>query len=93
MHILRMLPLAIRLMMLGAICVALGAAGTAVLARWLPDWGAALVSALVAGALLAQGVAERVVRADQFDQVAVLVPGDAEAEVAVAVAGDGAGEG
>ena len=53
MHILRMLPLAIRLMMLGAICVALGAAGTAVLARWLPGWAAALVSALAAGALLA----------------------------------------
>lgn len=53
MHILRMLPLAIRLMMLGALCVALTAAGTAVLARWLPDWGAALLSALVAGALLA----------------------------------------
>ena len=53
MHILRMLPLAIRLMMLGALCVALAAAGTAVLARWLPDWGAALLSAVIAGTLLA----------------------------------------
>lgn len=52
MHILRMLPLAIRLMMLGAFCVALGAFGTTLLSRWLPDWAAALLSALIAGTLL-----------------------------------------
>ncbi len=52
MHILRMLPLAIRLMMLGAFCVALGTFGTTLLSRWLPDWAAALLSALIAGTLL-----------------------------------------
>ena len=44
-------------------------------------------------ALLAQRVAERVVRVDQFDQVAVLVPGDAETEIAVAIARDRSGQG
>ena len=36
--------------------------------------------------LLAQCIAERVVRIHQFDQIAVFVPGDAETEIAVAIA-------
>ena len=53
MHILRMLPLAIRLIVAGLLCVLLATLSTALLMRWLPDWTAALLSALLAGALLA----------------------------------------
>ena len=53
MHILRMLPLAIRLIVLGTLCVALSAVSAVLLTRWLPDWAAALLAALVAGLLLA----------------------------------------
>ena len=53
MHILRMLPLAIRLIVLGTLCVALASTSAVLLARWLPGWAAALLSAVLTGLLLA----------------------------------------
>lgn len=49
MRILRVLPLAIRMVALVLLAVAATAAATALLARWMPPWSAALVAALVVG--------------------------------------------
>jgi len=49
MRILRVLPLAIRMVALALLGVFATAALTALLARWLPPWQAAAVAALVAG--------------------------------------------
>ncbi len=53
MRILRVLPLAIRMVALMLLGIALTAAGVAWLARWLPPWLAALVAALVVGGVMA----------------------------------------
>jgi nitrogen fixation/metabolism regulation signal transduction histidine kinase len=53
MRILRVMPLAVRMIVLGAIGVAAAAGGTALLDRWLPAWMAASVAAITAGTLLA----------------------------------------
>lgn len=47
MHILRVLPLAIRMLILALLGVVLAAAGTALLVQWMAAWLAALVAALV----------------------------------------------
>ena len=52
MQILRVLPLAIRLIVLAVLGVVLAAAATALLMRWMPDWAATLVAASVVGALI-----------------------------------------
>jgi two-component system, NtrC family, nitrogen regulation sensor histidine kinase NtrY len=52
MHILRVLPLAIRLIVLAVLGIVLAAAATALLMRWMPDWAAALIAATVVGALI-----------------------------------------
>lgn len=53
MQLLRILPLAIRLIVLATLCVVLAAASTALLTRWLPAWAAALIAAVAVGALVA----------------------------------------
>lgn len=52
MQILRVLPLAIRLIVLALLGVVLAAAATALLMRWMPDWAATLVAATTVGALI-----------------------------------------
>ncbi len=52
MQILRVLPLAIRLIVLAVLGVVLAAAATALLMRWMPDWAAPLVAAAIVGALI-----------------------------------------
>lgn len=52
MQILRVLPLAIRLIVLAVLGVVLAAAATALLMRWMPDWAATLVAATTVGALI-----------------------------------------
>ncbi len=52
MQILRVLPLAIRLIVLAVLGVVLAAAATALLMRWMPDWAAPLVAATIVGALI-----------------------------------------
>jgi nitrogen fixation/metabolism regulation signal transduction histidine kinase len=56
MHILRMLPLAIRLVVLAVLGTVLAALGGVLLDRWMPEWAAALVSAIVAGGLVATAI-------------------------------------
>lgn len=58
MRILRMLPLAVRMVALVLLGIVATAASTALLVRWLPAWGAALVAALVVG-LVVGGVVWR----------------------------------
>jgi two-component system nitrogen regulation sensor histidine kinase NtrY len=50
MRVLRMLPLAIRMIVLGLIGIGATAAATVLLLRWLPPWAAASVAALGIGA-------------------------------------------
>src|SRR5690606_24110015 len=52
MRILRVLPLAIRMVALVLLGVLATAALTALLARWLPPWQAAAIAALVAGTVM-----------------------------------------
>lgn len=52
MHILRVLPLAIRLIVLAVLGIVLAAVATALLMRWMQDWAAALIAATVVGALI-----------------------------------------
>ncbi|GAA4787278.1 HAMP domain-containing sensor histidine kinase [Lysobacter hankyongensis] len=52
MQILRVLPLAIRLIVLAVLGVVLAAAATALLMRWMPDWAATLVAATIVGTLI-----------------------------------------
>lgn len=52
MQILRVLPLAIRLIVLAVLGVVLSAATTALLMRWMPDWAATLIAATTVGALI-----------------------------------------
>lgn len=52
MPILRVLPLAIRLIVLAVLGVVLAAATTALLMRWMPDWAATLIAATVVGGLI-----------------------------------------
>lgn len=56
MHVLRFLPLTIRLIVLGTLCVALAALSAVLLTRWLPEWAAAAMSALVVGVLLGSAI-------------------------------------
>jgi len=56
MRILRMLPLAIRMVALVAAGTAAAAAATALLAGWLPVWTAAACAALMVGGMLAVAV-------------------------------------
>lgn len=51
MHILRLLPLTLRLIVLGVLCIVLAALSSALLTRWLPEWAAALLPALLVSAL------------------------------------------
>ena len=53
MQLLRILPLAIRLIVLATLCVVLAAAATALLTQWLPAWAAGAIAAMVVGALVA----------------------------------------
>jgi two-component system, NtrC family, nitrogen regulation sensor histidine kinase NtrY len=53
MQLLRLLPLAIRLMVLATLCVVLAAASTALLTQWLPAWAAGAIAAVVVGTLVA----------------------------------------
>ena len=53
MQLLRILPLAIRLLVLGTLCVVLAAASTALLTEWLPAWAAAAIASTVVGTLVA----------------------------------------
>ncbi|MFZ2751897.1 MAG: PAS domain-containing sensor histidine kinase [Lysobacteraceae bacterium] len=53
MQLLRILPLAIRLTVLAALCVVLAAASTALLTQWLPAWAAGAIAAVVVGTLVA----------------------------------------
>jgi nitrogen fixation/metabolism regulation signal transduction histidine kinase len=52
MQILRVLPLAIRLIVLAVLGIMLAAVATALLMRWMPDWAAALVAATTVGVLI-----------------------------------------
>ena len=52
MQLLRILPLAIRLIVLATLCVVLAAAATALLTQWLPAWAAGAIAAVVVGALV-----------------------------------------
>jgi two-component system, NtrC family, nitrogen regulation sensor histidine kinase NtrY len=52
MRILRVLPLAIRMIALVLLAVAGSAAATALLAQWMPPWGAGLAAALVVGGVM-----------------------------------------
>jgi two-component system nitrogen regulation sensor histidine kinase NtrY len=51
MQLLRILPLAIRLIVLATLCVVLAAASTALLTQWLPAWASGAIAAVVVGAL------------------------------------------
>lgn len=51
MHILRLLPLTLRLIVLGALCIVLASLSSVLLMRWLPEWVAALLPALLVSAL------------------------------------------
>ncbi len=53
MQLLRILPLAIRLMVLATLCVVLAAVSTALLTQWLPAWAAAAIAAASVGTLVA----------------------------------------
>ena len=53
MQLLRILPLAIRLIVLATLCVVLAAASTALLTQWLPAWAAGAIAAVVVGTLVA----------------------------------------
>ena len=53
MRILRMLPLAIRMVAIAVVGVAGAAAATALLSRWLPPWIAAAIAGLLVGVVLA----------------------------------------
>ncbi len=53
MRILRVLPLAIRMVALSTIGIAAAAAATALLSQWLEPWAAAALAALCVGALMA----------------------------------------
>jgi two-component system, NtrC family, nitrogen regulation sensor histidine kinase NtrY len=53
MHLLRILPLAIRLIVLATLCVVLAAASTALLTQWLPAWAAGAIAAVAVGTLVA----------------------------------------
>ena len=53
MQLLRILPLAIRLMVLGTLCVVLAASSTALLTEWLPAWAAAAIASVLVGTLVA----------------------------------------
>ncbi|MEQ1512871.1 MAG: ATP-binding protein [Lysobacteraceae bacterium] len=53
MQLLRILPLAIRLIVLATLCVVLAASSTALLTQWLPAWAAAAIAATVVGTLVA----------------------------------------
>ena len=53
MHILRLLPLTLRLIVLGVLCVWLASLSAALLTRWLPEWAAALLPAFVVSMLFA----------------------------------------
>lgn len=48
MRVLRVMPLAVRMIAIAVVSVALAVAGTALLARWLPAWSAALCAGLAA---------------------------------------------
>jgi two-component system, NtrC family, nitrogen regulation sensor histidine kinase NtrY len=52
MQLLRILPLAIRLIILAILCVVLAAASTALLTQWLPAWAAGAIAATVVGTLV-----------------------------------------
>jgi two-component system, NtrC family, nitrogen regulation sensor histidine kinase NtrY len=52
MQILRVLPLAIRLIALAVLGIVLAAAATVLLMRWMPDWAAALLAASAVGTLV-----------------------------------------
>lgn len=51
MHILRLLPLTLRLIVLGVLCIVLASLSSVLLMRWLPEWVAALLPALLVSAL------------------------------------------
>ncbi|MFD0724309.1 sensor histidine kinase [Lysobacter brunescens] len=51
MHILRLLPLTLRLIVLGTLCIVLASLSAVLLMRWLPEWAAALLPALLVSAL------------------------------------------
>jgi two-component system nitrogen regulation sensor histidine kinase NtrY len=53
MQLLRILPLAIRLIVLATLCVVLAAASTALLTQWLPAWAAGAIAAVIVGTLVA----------------------------------------
>lgn len=52
MQLLRILPLAIRLIVLAVLCVVLAAAFSALLTQWLPAWAAAAIAAIAVGTLV-----------------------------------------
>jgi two-component system, NtrC family, nitrogen regulation sensor histidine kinase NtrY len=53
MQLLRILPLAIRLMVLATLCVVLAALSTALLTQWVPAWAAAAIASAAVGTLVA----------------------------------------
>ncbi|HSD16651.1 MAG TPA: ATP-binding protein [Thermomonas sp.] len=53
MRVLRVLPIAVRMIAITITGIAVATASTAVLTRWMPAWGAALLSSVVVGALVA----------------------------------------
>ena len=53
MQLLRILPLAIRLMVLATLCVVLAALSTALLTQWVPAWAAAGIASAAVGTLVA----------------------------------------
>ena len=52
MRVLRVLPIAVRMIAITITGIALATASTALLARWMPAWGAALLSTAVVGGLV-----------------------------------------
>ena len=53
MRVLRVLPVAVRMIAIAIVGSAAAAAATALLARWLPGWLAALLAAVVVGGIVA----------------------------------------
>ena len=52
MRVLRVLPIAVRMIAITITGIAVATASTALLTRWMPAWGAALLSAVVVGAIV-----------------------------------------
>ena len=65
MRVLRVLPVAVRMIAIAVVGIAATAAASALLATWLQAWAAALLSAIVIGGIVAAAVAIAVGRVER----------------------------